>query len=86
MACKYRFCTESPTSTKMRVDKILASEELTQEQKKTAINHVRMDVMRMHSFYSRQRKELDDYIRQAIKSRQRDGENVTDGCTANNSV
>lgn len=70
---------------KDRIDRIMAL-DLTDSQRKTAINHVRMDVMRMHSFYSRQRKELDDYIRQAIKARQSGVESVTDGCTANNSL
>lgn len=52
---------------KDRIDRIMAL-DLTDSQRKMALNHARMDVMRKHSFYSKERESLDNYIREALRA------------------
>ena len=58
---------KTPRSIREEIDRIVCS-GLSDAERKTALNRIRLKVMLHDSFYSRARQEVDSYIRRALKT------------------
>lgn len=75
---KRKIISESLEEYERRLGLILASDALTDSQKKEALNRTRRDAMLQFSFYSPQMRHIDNYIKRSLKQRESHGEPVTE--------
>ena len=68
------FISEKIQDYKIRASLILEDTSLTDAEQKFLINRLRLEAMRRYSYYSREEKALDDYIRSEVKKLESGGE------------
>lgn len=76
---KRKIISESLEEYERRLGLILASDALTDSQKKEALNRTRRDAMLQFSFYSPQMEHVDNFIRQRLREPRRATESRTGG-------
>ena len=67
---RYKFQSDSLLELEARAVSIIHDESITESERKRLLNRLRMECMRDHSFYSRETKALDGFIRKELGSRQ----------------